>query len=265
MITLPNGRRVRGLLFDLDGVIYRGPALLPGAAALLQALQARCIPHGFVTNHAVLTPWALSARLALLGLDVPGESFTTAAQAAADWLRQVKGAAVWPLGSPALSEALLEAGVHVERAHPTHVLIGLNPQVAMADIGRAATLIRNGAIFLGTNADVSAPGAQGAIEPECGFVLSGLQAMTGCAPLTLGKPGRSIFDLAARNIGCAPGELAMIGDRMDTDIAGAHAVGAAGILVLTGHTRGEDLASFPAPADFIVEDLNAVLGWLTNQ
>jgi 4-nitrophenyl phosphatase len=247
-------RDVRGWLIDLDGVVYRGEAVLPGASELLELLRRRGIPHLFLTNNSSRTPRQYVAKLARLGIRTrPERVLTSALVAAADLERQaLPGDRILLVGGAGLREALALARLTLadDDRQATIVLVGLDVGITYEKLARAALAIRRGARFLGTNADRTFPTERG-LEPGAGALLAALEATTGVTPHVYGKPAPEMFAEALRRLG-TPAELtAMLGDRHDTDVVGGADSGLVTVAVTTGACSEEMLRSAEPRPDYI--------------
>lgn len=255
---------VGAVVFDLDGVVYRGARLLEGAAALVGRLRAGGVPVGFLTNGTTLDPVGVRKRCRALGLDIGAAPVVTAVDALAQHLTQLypAGATVLAIGSDPLHNAVFGDGRYrvppAAAGHPIDaVAVGLDPTFDYRAGAAAAAAIRAGAAFIATNADRVRPTDDG-VQPETGAICAFLTAATGVAPIVAGKPSALAFELMARALGVPARTLLMVGDNLDTDVRGAFGVGAQSVLVLTGVTTAEACqAADPAPT-YTVTDLGAL-------
>ncbi|HRE48076.1 MAG TPA: HAD-IIA family hydrolase [Aggregatilineales bacterium] len=250
---------IRAVALDLDGVVWRGEIALPGTPSFFHALAKEGIPYLFLTNNAMRNPDDHAAKIATFGIPVtPSQVINSGFVAAESLAKQYPiGTAIHVLGSENLSRLLTERGFVLNPAEAAVVVVGLDVQVTYEKLKIAGRCILNGAVFIGTNGDVTYPAADG-VAPGAGSLIAALSAMTGCAPLLMGKPAPAMFEIALQRLGTAPQETLMIGDRLDTDILGAAQVGMRTALVLSGiSTRAEAEASQPPP-DWIGDDLIAV-------
>lgn len=250
------------LLLDLDGVVYLGPEPVPGAPEKLERARAAGVALAFITNNAGRTPQQVAEHLRRLGVRAEADDVITSAQAAAGLLaeRLAPGAAVYLVGGAGLEEALLGAGlrpVTTPDAAPQAVVSGFGPQMPWQRVVDGAILIGDGLPWVAANTDASFPTDRGT-APGHGSLVDLIARFTGVRPTVAGKPHRPLFDEAMRRFGDA--RALMIGDRLDTDIAGARAAGIDSLLVLTGV---DDLAAVrQAPAtqrpDFVGADLGVL-------
>lgn len=232
------------LLLDLDGVLYVGAEAVPHAADVLRAAGAG---RAFVTNNASRTPHEVAEHLTALGIPARPEQVTTSSQAGARLVQQHTrdGAGVLPVGGPGVRAAVLEAGLAiVERPEdrPDAVLQGFGRQVAWQDLCDVAVAVQGGALWVATNTDLTIPTDRG-IMPGNGALVGAVRRAVSCDPLVAGKPERGIFDVAVQRAGAV--RPLVVGDRMDTDIAGAVGAQLPSLLVLTGISSPEELFAAP--------------------
>lgn len=231
-------------MLDLDGVVYVGEHAVPGAAEHLRATRAAGMRVAFITNNAARTPETVAGQLNDLGVAAAPTDVVTSAQAAAHLLRETygEGARVVLLGGPGLRAALREAGLVPVGVEDDAVaaVSGYGPDVLWRDIMRVAVRVRDGLPWLASNADGSIPTAFG-VAPGHGVLVETLARFTGVTPVVAGKPERHLLDETVRRVGGT--RPLMVGDRLDTDIEGAHNAGVDSLLVMTGVTGLADLVA----------------------
>lgn len=232
------------VMFDLDGVVYVSGQGIDGVAERVERLRASGRHVAFVTNNASRTPAQVAATMAKAGVPADASEVVTSAQAAARVLRAEHGASakVLLLGGTGLEEALVAEGlVPVSEPEGAVALVsGYGPDVRWKDVMRAAALVRDGLPYVASNADRTIPTSYG-LAPGHGVLVETISRFAGVLPVVAGKPQRPLMDETVRRVG---GERPlMVGDRLDTDIEGAHAIGAPSLLVLTGVTWIEELVS----------------------
>jgi 4-nitrophenyl phosphatase len=238
------------VIFDLDGVVYRGDEPVPGAAALVNALHASDLRVRFATNNSMATRDDYARRLARQGISATVEEIVTSTSATIDHLHahQPGVRSLLAVGAPGMLAELGQAGFHAVHAGDAAaadwygeplpepydaVIAGLDPAVDYRSIGIAAAALRQGAMFVATNADLRYPTPRG-LMPGAGSIVAALQATSGIEPLVIGKPEPAMFRaiLDAARIG--PDEAVVIGDNPDADVVAARHAGIASVLVLTG-------------------------------
>jgi HAD superfamily hydrolase (TIGR01450 family) len=250
-------------LVDLDGVAYRGHLPIEHAADGLAAARERGLRLVFVTNNASREPGDVAAQLT--GLDIPtsAHEVMTAAQACAALLRTrlQPGAKVLVVGGKGLFTAVEEAGFEVVRSaddEPVAVAQGYAPELGWKDLAEAAYAVGRGAWHVASNLDGSLPTARG-YAPGNGALVGAVVSATGVRPDSAGKPSPTMYRLATERAGAA--NPLVIGDRLDTDLAGARAGGYPGLHVLTGVSSARDdvLAPPGLRPSFVATDLRGLL------
>ena len=253
-------RHYRAVLLDMDGVLYRGKQPLPGVAELLAVFDERGIAYACVTNNATLTAHQFSDKLAGMGISMPPQRIVTSPLGTRRYLegQAPRGTGIFCVGMEGLRSALFGDGYFIEDdQHPAFVVVGMDFEVTYRTLRRACLHIRAGARFIGTNPDTTFPAEDG-IVPGCGALLALLRAGSDQEPYVIGKPGPALFHAAISLLGADPAQTLTIGDRLDTDIAGARAAGLPSLLVLTGVTTAAMLDTSTLQPDDVYDDLLAV-------
>jgi 4-nitrophenyl phosphatase len=253
------------LLVDLDGVVYRGAAPVPGVAAVLAARAAAGDDIVYVTNNAMWYRADYVTRLASMGAPVSPDRIVSSARAAALYLAEQspRPACALVVGAAGLVHELRDAGIEVmlsaeaaerwtvngrDAAAATRgvdtVVVGLDPEFTYARLAVAAEAIRAGARFVATNRDPVYPQEHG-LMPGAGAVVAAIETASGVEPVSIGKPGPLLLEVAAHALGRPVTEAVMIGDSLITDIPAAIAVGARSVLMLTGISTEAELAATP--------------------
>lgn len=246
-------------LLDLDGVVYIGAHAVPGAARHLAAAASAGMHLAFVTNNAARPPRDVAAHLRELGVPAGDTDVVTSAQAAARMLaeRLPAGAAVFVIGGTGLLEALAEeglVGVQDPDAKPVAVVSGYFPDLTWRTVTDGAILVQSGLPWVASNLDYSVPTPRGR-GPGNGVLVEVVSRFTGRVPDVAGKPLSPLFEETLRRVGGR--RPLVVGDRLDTDIEGAHNAGLDSLLVLTGVTGlSELLAAAPAARpSYVARDL----------
>src|SRR4051812_17650016 len=244
-----------GYLIDIDGVLYRGPELIPGADCFIQRLRARDIPFRLLTNNSQRTRRDVAARLAQMGIDVEGEHVFTSAMATARFLAQQKpGGTAFVIGEGGLLTALHQNGYAVVDHEPDYVVVGEGRTFNLELVEAAVRMIHGGAKLIATNLDPNCP-TQNGLRPGCGALVALLETATGIKAFSVGKPSPVMMRAARKELGLTTDQTTMIGDTMETDILGAVQLGFHSVLVLSGGTRAEDLPRFAYRPDTVVPSL----------
>jgi len=248
-------RRAKHYLIDMDGVIYRGKNMIPGADLFVERLEKLGRKFLFLTNSSDSTPVDLQGRLSAMGIQVDVECFYTSALATAAFLHAQKPEGkAFIIGERGLKEALFEVGYTITEKDPDYVILGETKNYDFYQIATAIRLIDGGVPFIATNPDVTGP-FDGGIIPACGSFAALIEKATGRIPYFIGKPNPLIMRKALRTLDVHSTETAIIGDRMDTDIVAGIESGLETILVLSGVTGQEDLLKYSYRPDFIFNSI----------
>lgn len=258
---------IRHVVLDMDGVLYRGEHPLPGAVGTLNTLRERGVRVAFLTNNASRHREELAARLSRLGFPCVTDDVWGSAYIAALYLsRNAPGARVFLVGTAGMRREMQEAGLAVVPTHEgaTHVVAGLDMTVTYEKLSHAHYAICNGAAFIATNLDATFPDGPTTTTPGGGALVAALTTSTGVTPLVMGKPEPTGLSLIAASWGVSAAGMAVVGDRLDTDIAAANAFGCLSVLVLTGvSTRAEAaMATAAEKPDAVLQNLTGLPGLL---
>ncbi|WP_223066257.1 TIGR01457 family HAD-type hydrolase [Paenibacillus caui] len=259
----------KAFLIDLDGTMYHGSRMVPGADQLIAEMNKQGIPFLFVTNNSSRTPGDVARSLVEMGIPAKEEQVCTSAVGAARYLADKDpGATVAVIGETGLVSALEEAGLRITEQDPDYVVQGIDRHFNYETLRKAAGWIAAGATYILTNPDLLLPGSNG-LMPGAGTLSAAIQAATGVVPITIGKPESILMLQAIERLGLAADQVAVIGDNMLTDIsAGAHA-GCGTILTLTGVTTEQNLEHYKEKTgivpDVICSDLQELMLWITGK
>ncbi len=250
--------QIRGVLFDMDGVIYHGTQRLDGVLEFLNWLE---YPYLFVTNNSTRTPETVVERLAKMNIAAKSEQILTSSLAAALYLRRITqpGTHVYIIGETGLHTALTEIGFVITDDSPEYVVVGLDHEFNDEKLKTAAAAIQNGATLIATNTDRAIVTEKG-VQPGTGTIVAKVEEVAGQkAAMVMGKPERRIFEMAAQRLGLEAHQLMMIGDNLETDIQGGQAAGLMTVLVLTGITSLADAQQSTIEPDFVMADLSELM------
>ncbi len=257
-------RDAKAFIFDMDGVLYRGRAPLPGVADLFNALTLRGIPFLLATNNSMATPASYVLRMAEMNVEVTEAQIQTSATATRDYLLgEIDPASrILIVGMPALAEQIFtgtsfQAVTEDPDEHIDAVVVGLDLEFTYARLRRASDAIREGAKYVATNADATLPHETG-MQPGAGSVVAALSTASGKSPIVVGKPETLMMLKGIEQLGVRPEEAVMVGDRLDTDIVSGHRAGLKTALVLTGVSQRPDLAHAEILPDYVFADLPAL-------
>lgn len=245
----------KGFLIDMDGVIYRGSEMIPGADVFINTLLSRRIPFLFLTNNSQRTRRDVATKLSRMGIPATEKHVFTCAIATARFLaKQSPGATAYVIGEGGLLNAMHMNGFSIVDSHPEYVVVGEGRTVNLEMLETAVQMILDGAKLIATNLDPNCPTKNGT-RPGCGATVAFLEEATGYKALSVGKPSPVMMREARKEIGLQTSETIMIGDTMETDILGGVQMGYRTVLALSGGTAREDLPKYAYRPDIIVESI----------
>jgi 4-nitrophenyl phosphatase len=253
-------RPIRHLIVDMDGVLWRGDDPMPGLAEFFAFLNQQGIAFTLATNNSSRTPEEYVTKLARFGVDVPVETILTSALVSAAYLADVapSGSRVYVIGGDGIRHALLERGFVLDDQRAKYVIVGWDRTVTWEELATASLLVHGGADLIGTNPDVTYPTERGPV-PGNGAILAAVETATGVKAVVTGKPELPMYKEALRRMDATPETTAMIGDRLDTDIAGALRADLTTVLVLSGIATEEDVTASPVRPDLICADIEELV------
>ncbi|WP_447008780.1 HAD-IIA family hydrolase [Saccharothrix sp. DSM 118769] len=238
--------RYDALLLDLDGTVYRGREVVPGAVEAVAAAREHGSAIRFVTNNASRSPEDVAEHLNELGFRTNVDEVSTSAQAGAAMLLDLvpQGERVLVLGTDALAEQVRVRGFEPTRdaAGAAAVVQGLSQDLGWRELAEACVAVRAGAKWVACNVDATLPTERGLL-PGNGALVAALRTATGVEPLVAGKPATPLLEQAAKSAGAQ--RPLVVGDRLDTDIAGAVNAGMDSLLVLTGVSTEAEAKALP--------------------
>jgi NagD protein len=250
----------RGFLIDMDGVIYRGGQLIPGAAEFIAQLQASDTPFTFLTNNSQRTRRDVATRLQRMGIDAEERHVFTCAIATARFLaQQLPHGTAYVIGEGGLLQALHQNGYAIVDHAPDYVVVGEGRAFTFEMLEAATRMILDGAKLIATNLDPNCPTQHG-LRPGCGAIVAMLETATGLKAFSVGKPSPVMMRMARKELGLATAEATVIGDTMETDIIGGVQLGYRTVLVLSGGTRREDLLRYAYRPDIVVDSIADLVG-----
>jgi 4-nitrophenyl phosphatase len=249
--------QLRGFLIDLDGVVYTGSQVLPGAPEFFTLLRELSVPFLLITNNSSRRADQFAAMLEVMGIPVRPEEILTSAQATAQFLATSapNGSRAYVIGEDGLRSSLEAHGfVLVDGPEAEYVVVGLDRQFDYRKLTTAIRAVLGGARFVGPNPDTTLPLEDG-LSPGAGAFQAAISAATGIRPTIVGKPEPTMLSIGLRLLDCAPHEAAIVGDRLDTDVLGGQRAGMVTILVLTGVSNPEAVAVSQIKPDYVVRSL----------
>ncbi|MFV1949899.1 MAG: HAD-IIA family hydrolase [Anaerolineales bacterium] len=264
-----NYENLKTILLDMDGVLWRGDQPLVDMTDLFDRIQGLGLSVYCVTNNSARTVEYYLKKLCVFGVDLKADQIITSAEATANYLinKYPGRGTLYVVGESGLVDTLESFGFRVDLQPGERdilaVVVGLDRQLTYQKIDNAARLIRIGAEFIGTNPDQTIPAPTG-ISPGAGTVIGAIEIASNQQALIIGKPQSQLFNLALSRSGAAAEQALMVGDRLNTDIAGAQRLGIRTALVISGVTTREEAKIWRPAPDIIVNDVLAVLDQIQN-
>jgi NagD protein len=252
-VTFDPGR-IRHLVLDMDGTVYCGSTLFDCTLPFLGLLKDLGIGYTFITNNSSRGIQDYVDKLKHLGIPASRDQIYTSTDAVIEYLRAHLPAVrkLWLLGTPSMARHLEDAGFVLGDGDPEAVVIGYD------NLCRTAWWIRQDLPYIASHPDRVCPTDQPTVLVDCGAFSACLTAATGRSPIVLGKPDPRMLDGVCRRHGLRPEQLAVVGDRLYTDMLMAQRAGAASVLVLTGEATAGEAATLDPPPDLVVRDVGAL-------
>ena len=248
----------QGFICDMDGVLYHGNRLLPGAAEFVNWLIENDKNFLFLTNSSQYTPRELQQKLARMGINVDQSHFYTSALATAHFLdTQAPGCSAYVIGEHGVLNALYDRGITYNDVDPDYVVVGEASSYNLEQITKAVRLVNAGARLIGTNSDLTGPTENG-IAPACRALISPIELGTGRTAYFVGKPNPLMMRTGLRLLGVHSEDAVMVGDRMDTDIIAGIETGLDTVLVLSGVTRRVDTEMYPYRPTIVLDSVGDI-------
>lgn len=248
---------IRLFLLDMDGTFYLGDRVLDGSRPFVEKIDS--LPDcqlAFLTNNSSKNRRDYVAKLSRMGFSFADHQVITSGEAAAIYLkRQKPGARIFLLGTESLEQEFLDAGFVLTDENPDYAVLGFDLNLTYERLRRLCDFVRSGVPYIATHPDFNCPIENGGFIPDTGAMIAFVEASTGKRPLVIGKPNRYIIDSAAEKFHLPHDQIAMVGDRLYTDIAVGANSGITSILVLSGETSLKDLEDSDIQPDYIFQDL----------
>jgi HAD superfamily hydrolase (TIGR01457 family) len=252
-------RTVKCFLFDMDGTIYLGSKLLPGAEELIKFLKEHELPYYFLTNNSSRSRADYVTKLEKIGLPTPPEKIFSSGEATAIYLmKQKPGARLYLVGTPSLEQEFIQYGFQLVDENPDYAVLGFDTTLTYEKLRMLCDFVVEGHPYIATHPDINCPTETG-FMPDIGAMMALVETSTGRAPdVIVGKPHRPIIDAIVEKTGFSENEIMMVGDRLYTDIALGQA-GITTVLVLSGESKLEDVETSPYKPDLVVENVGELL------
>lgn len=251
---------IRGLIFDMDGVIWRNHQPIGDLASIFATIIQKRLKYCFATNNSTQTVNGYITALSQFGIPVIGDQIFTSATATAQLLVKMhpqKGN-VFVVGMPGLVETLSDFGFTISENDPIAVVAGLDFEVNYQKLRTAALLIRSGVPFIGTNPDKTFPTNEGQ-APGAGSILAAIEAASGVSPQIIGKPQPTMFLQAINFLNLPADQILVVGDRLDTDIAGGQAAKCRTAVTLSGVSTRSQAETWKPNVDLIAADVTEII------
>ena len=254
---------VKLFLLDMDGTFYLGDRLIEGSLSFIDRVQKTGRDFLFLTNNSSHNAAFYVERLHRMGLDVPRGKILTSGEATCEVISEkYPGARAYVLGNEYLIEEFHEAGIPMDDANPEIAVIGFDTTLTYEKMRKICDLVRAGLPYIATHPDFNCPTENG-FMPDIGAIIAFIEASAGRRPdLIVGKPNTGIVEAAVRRTRIAPARMAMVGDRLYTDIETGVRSGMLSVLVMSGETTREMLASSATRPDLVFDrlcDMNPLL------
>lgn len=255
-----NLKDIKALIIDMDGVLWRGNEQIVNLNRLFDDIRTFPLKFVLATNNSTRSITQYQQRLAELGAEIHHDEILTSGLATALILRSryPKGGPVFVVGEAGLVETLGDYGFIHSTENPLAVIAGLDRTISYEKLKLASGFIRNGAAFIATNPDKTLPTPDGFV-PGAGAVLAFIEAASGTKPEVIGKPFPTLLNAAIERMQVLPKQVLAIGDRLDTDVAGAQAAGCMTALVLSGVCTAAEGAAWRPAVDLITPDISVVI------
>ena len=247
---------VQCFALDMDGTIYLGERWIEGAQEFLRRIEETGRSYVFVTNNSSKNAEVYVEKLHRMGLDVGEDRIVTSGQATIWYLqKQFPGARVFLLGNPLLQKEFMQAGIRLEKEHPDVVVTAFDTSLDYQKMCKVCDHVRSGLPYLATHPDYNCPTETGFI-PDAGAIHAFIHASAFRYPdRIIGKPNEDIIAYLATRVGTQRDRIAMVGDRLYTDIAAGRNNGLKSVLVLSGEATMEDVGQFEVVPDLIFESV----------
>ncbi len=266
-------KAIKNLILDMDGVLWQGETPFSDINYFFDAITEMGLGVVMATNNASRTQAQYIEKLAKFNIHcIPEDMILTSAEVTAAFISPQldKGASVYIVGGDGVRHAFKQRGHRLLTTEQVFrgtqaqaVIVGFYRHVTYDDLAMGCHLIHQGARFIGTNPDVSFPYEYGLL-PGAGASLAFVQAATGVEPTIIGKPGKIIFEEALRRLNGTTADTVMVGDRLDTDVAGGVATGLTTFMVTTGISKREEVATSSVKPSRIFDSLTEIVEYLQN-
>ena len=252
--------KIKCFILDMDGTIYLGNELFSFTKEFLKKVDETGRKYYFFTNNSSKSQQDYIVKLERFGIRIKRQQMMTSTHVISRYLKQhYEGKSVYVVGTPSLIQEFQYFDMNLTEEDPDIVVLGFDTTLTYEKLSKACHYIRNFCIYFGINPDWNCPMEGGAFIPDCGSIAKLIEASTGRFPEFFGKPSKYTLDYIIKETGCKPEEIAIVGDRLYTDIAVADGSEVTSILVLSGESSREDVEKSDIKPDYIVKDLSEII------
>ena len=259
-------KNIKCFVLDMDGTIYLGESLFPFTREFLNTVESCGKTYCFFTNNSSKNEAAYLQKLDRMGIHIPKERMLISNGVILDWLHANRpGESAYVVDTPLLEDAFRQSGIELKGEDADYVVLGFDTTLTYEKLVTACNMVRAGKMIYGVNPDWNCPVENGGFIPDCGSMAALVKASTGVQCEFFGKPSKHTLEYMLAHTGCKPEELAVVGDRLYTDIAVADGSDVTSILVLTGETKLSDLEGSATQPDMICESLAEITALLKGE
>ncbi len=252
-------RGIKTFILDMDGTIYLGNDLFPYTHKFLDTVKETGRDFYFFTNNSSKDLQEYISKLDRMDIHITNDQMMVSTDVIIQYLKDThEGKSLYVVGTPALCRAFEQAGFVLDDNDPDIVILGFDTTLTYEKLSKACTFIRHGKEYFGVNPDLNCPVEGGEFIPDCGSMAKLIEASTGRYPEFFGKPSHRTLDYIVKATGLEPSQIAIIGDRMYTDIAVADGSDVCSILVLSGETLKEDVPNSEILPDVMIDDIGVL-------
>jgi 4-nitrophenyl phosphatase len=251
---------INSLILDMDGVLWREREAIGNLKSIFTTIKTKGWKVVFATNNATRSPQQYIEQLASFGVEAQQWQIITSASAVIFHLKKEfpQGGPIYIIGEQGIMDACLEQGFYQSETEALAVVVGLDRNLTYEKLKIATLLLGRGLLFIGTNPDRTFPTPQGLV-PGAGSILSAISAASGRNPIIAGKPEPTMYQIALSRLHASPSDVLVVGDRPETDIAGAQKIGCHTALMLSGVTNLEQANAWEPAPDIIAPDLETLI------
>lgn len=251
--------KIKCFVLDMDGTIYLGNELFDFTKDFLKEVKETGREYYFFTNNSSKSQQAYIEKLAQLGIEIEPSQMMISSHVAIQYLKKFyKDQSIYVVGTPSLVKEFEKYDMNLTQENPDIVILGFDTTLTYEKLAKACHYVRNGCTYFGINPDWNCPMEGGKFIPDCGSMAKLIEASTGRFPEFFGKPSKHTLDYIIEKTGYQADEIAIIGDRLYTDIAVADGSDVTSILVLSGESTLEDVEESQVKPDLIYKDLSEI-------